>query len=221
MKNMKKLLSVSRKLNIKKFQTRIKSQATKFACFMLLSLWLSTLLGCESQTKFDIPYNAKGIAGFLNAVCKSIDAESARVVDPDYDSPAGSSCIASEVEIKLPGKVEQTVDIRFYNQDGSDKVKWLEVIFRDYAKADTYNCQKALVLGIEKALTGKEISEYYLHSYETTYWQARGYEPCTKNIIAEYWISEDLKVEIVMERSFSIEWDLKYKLISGVPKPKD
>lgn len=175
------------------------------------------LLGSgSSRADFDIPYTVEGVTQFLNTVCKNVDAEYAKIIDPDYDSPAGNSCIASELEIKLPGYVAIPVQVRFHNSHGSDTVTWLEAIFYDDDKDVKFDCKKELVFAIEKTLTGAVRAKEYLTTFSATQNKAYRREAGTDTLLNEYWLEEDLKTEISI-RNRGIGWYLFYKIISETP----
>ena len=186
----------------------------KILCFLTAILSASMLLSsCAStRTDFSIDYTPTGIEEFLNVVCKNIDGDYAKVIDPNYDSPAGNSCYVAEIEVKLPNTVAESVQMRFFNSDYSDKVTYSKVIFYDDDSENAFNCRKAFVVALEKALSGTSYAQDFIGTYYEINSYAYSLEQDEPSIIAEYWLTDDLKVEISCKHSLW-NWYLYYEII--------
>ena len=176
--------------------------------FTMISGFL-LIKGGINRTGFNIEYSPQGVERFLKVVCRNIDGEYARVTDPNYDGPAGSSCYTAKVEVKLKNSVAQSVQMRFYNQNDSDVVKYGRVIFYDSDSENEFDCRKEFVVALEKTLSGKSFAEDYITSYDEIRRIALSLEHFEPKVIAEYWLTDELKVEISCKRS-SWDWYLYY-----------
>lgn len=177
----------------------------------LISVFL-LIKGGSNRTDFNIEYSPQGVERFLNIVCKNIDGEYARVTDPNYDGPAGSSCYTAKVEVKLNNSVAESVQMRFFNRNDSDMVNYGKVIFYDSDSENEFNCRKAFVVALEKTLSGTSYAEDYITSYDEIDRLAVSLEHFEPEVIAEYWLTDELKVEISCEHSFSWDWYLYYTI---------
>lgn len=177
----------------------------KKALSLVLAITLSlSLCSCgKTTTSFDIAYSPEGIEQFLKTVCKNVDGD-AKVIDPDYDGPAGGSCYTARIEVKLTGKVADEVQMRFYNSNSSDKVSWAQVIFYSFTTGNfgyvdyehVFNCEKEFVMALERTLAGKT----YVDEYLTTYYEVQKLvlspEARDTVTIAEYQLTDKLMVTI-------------------------
>ena len=170
------------------------------------------LQGNSNRTDFNIKYTPDDIERFLNIVCKNVEGDYAKVTDPNYDGPAAGHCYTAEMGIKLPGKIEEYVQMRFYNQDDSDMVAYGEMIFHDYDSENEFNCEVAFLVALEKTLSGSSCVEDYITSYDDMENIAFSMDNLESRIIGAYWLTEDLQVTIVCEHSFSWDWYLYYKI---------
>ena len=176
-------------------------------------LFIFLLSKCGStRTNFNITYSERGIEKFLNTVCKNIDGDYAKVIDPNYDSPAGSSCYAAKMEVKLHNSVPENVQMRFFNQNDSDMVSYGKIIFYNSDSKNEFDCRKALTVALEKTLSGSSHVEEYITSYTEIDSYALSLEHLEKQVLAEYWLTNDLKVEIICEHTFSWDWYLYYTI---------
>lgn len=170
------------------------------------------LKGSTNKTNFNITYSPEGVEKFLNIVCKNIDGEYARVTDPNYDGPAGSSCYTAEVEVKPKNSVAEKVQMRFFNRNDSDMVSYGKVIFYDSDSKNEFNCRKIFIAALEKTLSGTTYAEDYITSYDEISRRAVSLGRFEPEVIAEYWLTDELKVEISCEHSFSWGWYLYYTI---------
>ena len=168
------------------------------------------ITGGSKRANFNIEYSPQGIEKFLNVVCKNIDGEYAEVTDPNYDGPAGSTCYTAKMDVKLKNSVAESVQMRFYNRNDSDKVSYGKVIFYDSDSKNEFNCRKELVVALEKTLCGTSYAEKYITNYDAISQRASSLDRLEPEVIAEYWLTDELKVEISCEHSLSWTWYLFY-----------
>lgn len=152
----------------------------------------------------DIAYSSEGIEQFLNIVCKNIDGEYGKVIDPNYDGPAGGSCYTAQMEIKLTGKVADEVQMRFYNSNSSDTVSWAQVIFYSFNTGSfeyvdyehVFNCEKEFVMALERTLAGTTYADDYLTTYYEVKRLVNSPDAGDTITIAEYQLTDKLMVTI-------------------------
>lgn len=163
------------------------------------------LLGSgRKRAEFNIEYSAEGVNSFLEIVCRNVDGDYAKVLNPNYNSPAGNSCYSALLEVKLDGKVAQEVPVRFYNKYSSDKVNkaivtignsgWYTTL--DEAE-DKFDCYIECMEAIEFTICGKTYIKEYLDSYYSVLKYIQSADNYNKEkLITEYWLTEDTKVEL-------------------------
>jgi len=164
----------------------------------------------KNRTNFIIKYTSGDIEKFLKIVCRNIDGDYGKVIDPDANTPAGNSCYVAEMEVKLEGKVEELVQMRFYNDGDSDSVSYGKIFIHQYDSENEFNCYKEFILALEKTLSGTTQADQYITNrshIENTALVLERFEPKT---IASYWLTEELYVEIQCEHSFSWDWNMCY-----------
>lgn len=178
----------------------------------LLSIVLSLMFGCSSRVDFDIAYTPEAISKFLGKVCRNVNGDYAKVIDPDYDGPASGSCYAAEIEIKLDGTVEENIQMRFFNKDDSDRVYHGQIIIYDDDSENELNCKIELIYALEKTLCGKVYADQWIADL----WDVRAFGASTefgeRTTLTEYMISDNLMVTISGKGSFGQEWYVYYDI---------
>ena len=159
----------------------------------------------KRRTDFDIEYSAVGMENFMQVVCNNVDgdAQVIEAIEGDY--------YHTQVEIKLAGKVSEISEMRFYNSDDSDVVSWAEVITYDPQSENEFNCDKALILAIERTLTGSTTADKYIKSYNDMYNLAFTKSAGKTVIIAEYELSNGLYA-VTTAYNLGISWVAEYHL---------
>lgn len=173
---------------------------------------LSLLGGGSNRADFNIEYSPSGVEEFLNIVCKNVDGEYAKVIDPNYDGPAGNSCYTAVVEVKRNGSVAETVQMRFFNQYDSDMVKSGRVYFYDSDSDNEFECRKAFVMALEITLCGESYAGKYLTGVEGLEDRILSGERSEEVVIAEYELTDELYVEIIGERNLGWDWTVEYNI---------
>ena len=166
----------------------------------------------QKRTDFIIDYTPTGVEKFLNIVCRNYNGDYAKVIDPNYDGPAGDSCYTAEVEVKPVGRVAETVQMRFYNGGYSDKVSFGKVIFYSSDSENEFDCRKEFVVALEKALSGTTYVQDYIDSQYSISSFASTLEGFDSALIAEYQLTDNLLVEISCDPSLMNEWYLIYTI---------
>ncbi len=185
------------------------------SCILTVAIIIAIISSfLPKRANFDIEYSPEGIEKFLNVVCENVDGDYARVANPDYDSPAGNSCYAAMIEVKLANNVSKTIQMRFYNRDDSDKVSFCRLAFSNSDSKNIFNCKQALLIGLEKTLCGKSIIEEYIPNFNKASEIGSSVDFSEEKVIAEYWLTDELKATITCDRSsgWSWDWDIVYVL---------
>lgn len=141
----------------------------------------------------------------MEIVCNNVDgdAEVIEAIEGDY--------YHTQVEIKLAGKVSELSEMRFYNSDDSDVVSWAEVITYNPESENVFNCDKELILAIERTLTGTTTADQYITTLNDMENLAFSNDRDSV-IVAEYELMDDLYAVIWLRPSFGWDWTMYYRL---------
>jgi hypothetical protein len=215
----------SRSLRLVNRDAAFSKKRALFICAPILLIGVVlfiVLISGSRRASLDMDFTVDATYNFTKIVCRNIDAEYAKVVDPDYDSPgSSSSCIVSKLEIKLPGTVAQNAQIRFHSVNYSDKVSWIEVIIHSENSEPEFDGKMALILGIEETLCGEHYADQFVRSRYDLYKVARdGFDEAYSNNtwlpsgleVADYWLDDNLHVKITVDCSLMNEWYAHYTI---------
>lgn len=184
----------------------------KAFCLLLATAFIMSVVGCANngstskrRTDFDVEYSAAGMENFMQVVCNNVDgdAQVVEAIEGDY--------YHTQVEIKLAGKVSEISEMRFYNSDDSDVVSWAQVITYDPQSENEFNCDKALILAIERTLTGSTTANQHittLNDMENLAF-SNNRDPV---IVAEYELKDDLYAVIWLNTNLGSGWTMYYRL---------
>lgn len=182
----------------------------KVLSLVLALILILSICSCgKDATSFDIAYSSEGVELFLKTVCKNVDGEYAKVIDPNYDGPAGGSCYTARVEVKLTGKVADEVQMRFYNSGSSDRVNWAQVIFYSFDTGGfgyvdyqhVFNCEKEFVMALERTLAGTTYVDDYVTTYSEVKRLVNSPNAGEEVTLAEYQLTDKLMVTITVKNS--------------------
>lgn len=184
----------------------------KAICLLLVAAFIVSIVGCANdgstskrRTDFDIEYSADAMENFMNVVCNNVDgdAQVIEAIEGDY--------YHTQVEIKLAGKVSELSEMRFYNSDDSDIVSWAQVITYNPKSENVFNCDKELILAIERTLTGDTTAEQYITTLSDMENLAfsNDRDPV---IVAEYELKDDLYAVIWLNTNLGSGWTMYYRL---------
>ncbi len=152
-----------------------------------------------------VEYSEQGISRFLKKVCKKVSG-SAELASSNSDGPGNmyGECYIPVLKVKQRGKVAEEISLRFYNSGSSDKVSRVQMILgsfdtggfsaKDYE--NIFECEKALLIALEKTVAGKSYVDDYLTTYWDVYEEIKKGETNKKVVLATYELSDDLTVVI-------------------------
>lgn len=187
----------------------------KIAICVLLSIALGIgITGCDSngsgilgnkRTNFIIEYSAEGIENFTDVVCRNVNGD-AEITDVHTGDPYWTV-----IEIKLAGKVSEDTQLCFYNSEDSDMVSFVGVTIYNPESENEFNCNKELIMALERSLTGSTEADKYIKSYNDTYNLAFSKSAGKTVIIAEYELSDGLYA-VATAYNLGMSWVTEYYL---------
>ena len=182
---------------------------------LLLSIALGIgMVGCGSngssilggkRTTFSIEYSAKGIENFANIVCKNVNGN-AEITDVHT-----GDTYWTVIEIKLSGKVSEDTQLCFYNSEDSDMVSFVGITIHNPESENEFNCEKELIMALERALTGSTSADKYIKTYNDMYNLAFSKSAGKTVIIAEYELSDGLYA-VTTAYNLGMSWVAEYHL---------
>jgi len=176
---------------------------------------LVIILLCSGESAkradFNVKLTSEGMAAFMEVVCRNVDGE-AEVVDPHVGGDAWGPTYWTEVSIKLPGKVVESAEIRFYNSEESDTASVANIVIYDPQTENEFYCKKELILAFERTVAGTTVADQYLTTYNEVYHQAYEQDAGESQVIASYWLTKNLYVTMKVRNSGHMSWTADYYL---------
>ncbi len=158
----------------------------------------------DNTVEFDIGYNEDDIYEFVKAVEKNIEADEVDVSKPHYSGLGFDygSYLAVDFDLKMPGKVEESVQVRFYNYYDYDYVNNIIVYIFEDDSSNLFGCKLEVIEAIEKTLCNESPAFGYLYDLN-------GYHN-DGDVIGEYDLTDKAAVKITYDNSW--DWTGTYRL---------
>ena len=190
---------------------RIKFSVMIFALLVLCAIGIIHLTIDNPRAEFDVECSEDGMNNFMRIVCRNVKGK-VESIEAHVGSDTWGYNYYTTVKIKPEGKIAESATIEFYNFNDSDTAGQAHISIFDPESENEYNCEKELIMALERTLSGSTTADKYITTYNEMRRLAHSDKAGEIVEIAEYWLTDDLYVRITAGNFGSMSWHVYYNL---------